>query len=284
LAVITPRTPPSRRRVAHHYDELDPLYRRLWGEHLHHGLWRSGFEPPELATLQLLDEVVERAALRPGMAVCDVGAGYGATARYLAARLGAEVTAVTLSSAQVAYARVQPPAPGAPPPRYLLRDWLDNGLPDAVFDAVLALESTEHMPLEGCLSEVYRVLQPGGRFVACVWLAREGARGLEVRTLLEPICREGRLVGLCSAREYGEALRRAGFAVERADDVSLLVRRTWGVVLRRLAWGLLTRRELWAYLLSSRHLERPFGWTVLRLWLAYRTGALRYGIFSAVRR
>ena len=26
--------------VADHYDELDDFYREIWGEHVHHGLWR----------------------------------------------------------------------------------------------------------------------------------------------------------------------------------------------------------------------------------------------------
>src|SRR5205085_1479125 len=35
--------------VARHYDELDHFYRNIWGEHVHHGLWRRGDESPEIA-------------------------------------------------------------------------------------------------------------------------------------------------------------------------------------------------------------------------------------------
>ncbi|HXF62633.1 MAG TPA: hypothetical protein VNK95_13510 [Caldilineaceae bacterium] len=41
--MITPNapSPPAAlaRQAARPYDELNPFYRALWGEHLHHGLW-----------------------------------------------------------------------------------------------------------------------------------------------------------------------------------------------------------------------------------------------------
>ena len=43
--------------VAGHYDELDPFYRRLWGEHIHHGLWVHGRETAEQAVVQLIVHV-----------------------------------------------------------------------------------------------------------------------------------------------------------------------------------------------------------------------------------
>jgi tocopherol O-methyltransferase len=104
-----------------------------------------------------------------------------------------------------------------------------------------------------------------------------------VRTLLEPICREGRLAGLGTVREYRGALQAAGFTLEGAEDVSAQVRRTWSVVLRRTLHGLATQRAYRRYLLNRAHRERTFALTVVRLWLAYRTGSLRYGILSARR-
>jgi tocopherol O-methyltransferase len=270
--------------VAHHYDEPDPFYRNLWGEHLHHGLWRSGSEPPAVAVLQLLELVASRAGLEPGARVCDVGAGYGASARWLASRYGAQVTALTLSPAQYAYACAQPTVPGAPTPRYLLQDWLSNTLPGGSADVVIALESTEHMAdLKRCFAQLRRVLRPGGRFVICAWLACETPEPWEIRLLLEPICREGRLAGLGSMSEYRSALEGAGLVVDTEEDLSREVRRTWGVVLRRLFTGLLSERAYRRYLLDARQYERLFVWTVARMALAYRTGSLRYGLLSGYR-
>ena len=68
-----------------------------------------------------------------------------------------------------------------------------------------------------------------------------------------------------------------------ADDETAKVRRTWDVIVWRVARGLLTQTTYWRFLLDRRHRERHFGLTVARLWLAYRTGALRYGILIARR-
>ncbi len=270
--------------VAHHYDELDILYRELWGEHVHHGLWLTGTESPSEATLQLLFTVAQRASLEAGARVCDVGAGYGATARWLARHYQARVIALTVSPAQFAYAQAQSFSQHGPPPTYLLQDWLSNTLPNESFEAVLAIESTEHMADKyRCFAEALRVLRPGGKFVICAWLAGESLRPWEVRHLLEPICREGRLAGLGSAREYCQWLEQCGFIVESCEELSAQVRRTWTVAIRRMIHGLGTRTDYWRYLLDGRNRERIFGLTVVRLWLAYRMGALRYGILTARR-
>ena len=59
----------------------------------------------KIAVRQLVELVAREARVRQGSRVCDIGCGYGATARMLAQELGAEVTAITISPAQHAFAR-----------------------------------------------------------------------------------------------------------------------------------------------------------------------------------
>ena len=40
------------RGVAVHYDTLDQFYREIWGEHVHHGYWRTGHEIPRMPPLR----------------------------------------------------------------------------------------------------------------------------------------------------------------------------------------------------------------------------------------
>jgi tocopherol O-methyltransferase len=275
---------PVAEQVAHHYDELDPFYRALWGEHLHHGLWCRGTESAAEATRQLAVTVATCARIQPSDNVCDIGSGYGGTSRLLAQTYGAQVIGLTLSSAQALYAHNQPMPAHAPLPRYLQADWLANPLPAQHFHAALAIESTEHMAdLRGCFAEAWRVLRPGGRLVVCAWLARPEASAAEVRYLLEPICREGRLARMGTAAEYQSLMQSVGFQVEQIQDVSTQVQRTWTVALQRLFVALGSDVQTWRYLLEAHRRERIFAWTVVRLWLAYRVGALRYAIFTAQR-
>ena len=70
--------------MADHYDEFDPLYRRVSGDHLHHGLWTTGRQTPGEAVDALVDTVGGRLGLLPGHACVDTSCGYGSTARRLA--------------------------------------------------------------------------------------------------------------------------------------------------------------------------------------------------------
>lgn len=268
--------------VASHYDRLDRFYRRLWGDHLHHGLWADPSWTQTQAVRHLVHRVAEDARLTEGARVCDVGSGYGAPARCFADDYGAHVTALTVSESQHAYATAQPV--DGPRPDYRLQDVRTNDVPDASMDAVVLIESLSH--IDGgasVLREAARMLRPGGRLVVCAWLAAEDPAPWARRWLLDPIREEGRLAVLPTASTVREWATDAGFAIERFDDVTRQVQRTWTVVIGRALRALVTDRDVQRFLFDATEPDRIFARTVLRLWVAYRVGAMRYGWLVATR-
>ena len=277
--MIVPNTVQTAEAVARHYDTLDRFYREIWGEHVHHGLWQTGRESPELAVESLVSLVAERLALAPGQAVCDVGCGYGATARLLADRYGCDVVGLTLSAAQLAHAEGRYPRAN---PRLMRQDWLANEFAPASFDAVFSIESSEHMvDKDRFFAEAARTLKPGGRFATCVWLSAENPGPTSVRYLLEPICREGRLPSMGSESEYRAMMARAGLEVTSFEDLTPYVWRTWAICLAKAAKGIVTQRSYRTFVFDGRNSDRSFAITLLRILLAYRLGAMRYGLFAA---
>ena len=152
--------------TARHYDRLDRFYRQLWGEHVHHGLWADPDWSPERAVRHLVERVAREARLTAGDRVVDIGCGYGAPARLWAEAYGVHVTGFTVSEAQAAFARRRAEGVDGPVPDIRLQDILDNSLPDASADAVVAVESLTHIdPPQSALQEAARLLRPGGRLV-----------------------------------------------------------------------------------------------------------------------
>lgn len=276
--MIVPAAPQGTAAVADHYDELDLIYRRVWGEHVHHGLWTTGREAPAAAVEALVDTVGDRLRLAPGQSCVDIGCGYGGTARRLAATRGVRVTGFTLSAEQAAYAAEHAEADVD----IRVGDWLEQDLPAGSVDAAWSIESSEHMvDKPAFFDQAHRALAPGGRFVICAWLAETGASRWKVRHLLEPICREGRLPSMGTREEYEAMARAAGFEVVGYEDVSRRVARTWTICARRLARALVVDREIRRIALPARN--RVFALSFPRLIAAYRTGAMRYGIFTLVK-
>ena len=279
--MISSSTEISRDAVASHYDELDHFYRDVWGDHVHHGLWLSGDESREAAVLQLAEIVASKAAVGAGARVCDIGCGYGATTRLLAEK-GADVTGITISPAQFSVAEQWQPSTGNP--RFVCGDWLRNDFAAGSFAAAIAIESSEHMPdKRAFFEEAARVLEPGGRLVICAWLAAEEPSARAKHWLLEPICREGRMPQLGSRSDYEALGRAAGFQLKEFQDVTRAVERTWPRIVRRLLVKLATAPRYLKFLFTPHAQNRVFGLTILRIWLAYRTNAMRYGIFTFVK-
>jgi cyclopropane fatty-acyl-phospholipid synthase-like methyltransferase len=273
--VILPKQPQTLRAVASHYDALDSFYREIWGEHVHHGYWATGRESVTEAAVALVDLLAQRLRLEPGQHACDIGCGYGATAHYLAEHHGLDVTGVTISPAQARRALDRTAERGHL--QIQLQDWLTNSFPAASFDRAYAVESSEHMSDKQLFfDQAYRTLKPGGLLGVCAWLACDRPRSWEVRHLLEPICREGRLPGMGDEAEYRRFAGQAGFRVVEVEDLSDRVRRTWGICVRQVLGKLFTQRRYLRFLMDRTAPDRIFALTLVRLLIAYRTRSMRY--------
>jgi cyclopropane-fatty-acyl-phospholipid synthase len=102
----------SRRRDAavihHHYDVSNTLYSLLLDENMAYssGYWTSDDPSYDIVDAQRdkLDMICRKLGLAPGKHLLDVGCGWGALAVHAAREYGAQVTGITISAEQLAFA------------------------------------------------------------------------------------------------------------------------------------------------------------------------------------
>jgi ubiquinone/menaquinone biosynthesis C-methylase UbiE len=115
--------------------------------------------------------LLDVADVRAGERVLDVACGTGAVARVAAQRVGAagHVTGLDLNAGMLAVARSLPPPSGATI-TWTERNAADSGLPARSFDVVVCQQGLQFFPDKiAALSEMHRLLVPGGRLAISVW-------------------------------------------------------------------------------------------------------------------
>jgi cyclopropane-fatty-acyl-phospholipid synthase len=159
----------ARENISHHYDLGNDFY-RAW---LDRGMTYSSAvfaepisdsEPLESAQARKLELLLDRLGLRPGQRLLDIGCGWGSLAEIAARDYRVEVTGLTLSAEQKAFAeRRLETACLARRCSIELTDYRDA---QGQFDAVASVEMVEavgegYWPIY--LESIARVLKPGGR-------------------------------------------------------------------------------------------------------------------------
>lgn len=183
----------------------------LWGRG-----WLSPGGPDELARLLQGEDLRDKKVL-------DIGCGAGGIDCLLISEYGAaRVTGIDVEASVLETARTRIQEAGISDRAELIQ--VEPGplnFDDATFDVVFSKDSIVHIPDKHSLaSEVFRVLKPGGVFVASDWLtSHDGEPSLEMKTYLAA---EDLDFGMASPELYADALKQAGFV-----DVALSNRNAW---------------------------------------------------------
>ena len=152
----------SRRNIAFHYDLGNDFY-RLWldpGMSYSSGLFRAE-DDGSLASAQHAKyrRILDRLRAQPGQRVLEIGCGWGAFAE-MALQDGLQVTGLTLSPAQLAWARQR-----APQADLRLQDYRDTS---GRYDHIVSIEMIEAVGERWWptyFKTLARSLAPGGRAV-----------------------------------------------------------------------------------------------------------------------
>jgi SAM-dependent methyltransferase len=131
-------------------------------------IW-GGFGPAAMFTTPVAGRLVSFARVGPGENLLDVGTGTGVVA-ITAARCGATVTGMDLTPALLEQARENSRIARMEGIVWTEGDAEDLPYPDASFDVVLSQFGHIFAPRpEVAVSEIRRVLKPGGRFAFAAW-------------------------------------------------------------------------------------------------------------------
>lgn len=141
-----------------------------FGRHVHWGYWEHPQEAlPSAAGFaeaaeNLSRELCRAASIKTGLAVLDVGCGFGGTIAHMNDRYAdMQLTGLNLDARQLQRARDRTVPQARNRIGFVQGDACRLPFPDRCFDAVLAVECIFHFPSrERFFREAWRVLKPGG--------------------------------------------------------------------------------------------------------------------------
>lgn len=152
------------RTMVEHYDLGNEFYAAWLDPSMSYssGIFTNGADL-EAAMRTKYERIADRAGIRPGERILEIGCGWGAMAEYAAGELGCTVTAVTISPEQHAYVEQRMKEAG-------LEDRVDIVLADfreiqGEYDRVVSIEMIESIDEESWVDlyeVIARSLVPGG--------------------------------------------------------------------------------------------------------------------------
>ena len=160
--------PGSAKNIAHHYDIGNSFYQAWLDPTMTYSSAVFDSETDDLITAQLnkYKRLAELADIQPGDRVLEIGCGWGGFAKFVSQHIGAHVTGITISQAQLAYAKASLAEAG-------LQNKVDLKLMDyrdlqGRFDKIVSIEMFEavgqaYWPVY--FDTISRMLKSGGRAV-----------------------------------------------------------------------------------------------------------------------
>jgi cyclopropane-fatty-acyl-phospholipid synthase len=211
----------SARDVQYHYDKSNDFYRMFLDSNMQYSCayFENGEETLEQAQYKKMIHIVSKLNLKPKQNVLDIGSGWGALAKFIAANYDVNVKGVTLSLNQYSYAKSQ-----ASQSRTTF-DLQDYRKEDALYDRIVSVGMLEHVGQKRYgefFAKIANLLRPNGLAL----IHTIGRRGLP--TPINPWIRKRIFPGsyLPSLSQLAPVIERAGLWMLDCENLRLHYART----------------------------------------------------------
>jgi len=205
--------------VRYHYDVGNDFFALFLDESMTYScaIYSRGAQTLQEAQRTKLELVASKLDLKPGMALLDVGCGWGSFAIHAAKHYGVTVTGVTLSPSQAELARERVAAAGSSEQVEIrVADYRE--LPQTSYDAIVSIGMSEHVgasQIDRYAQSLFALLRPGGVLLNHAIAALDPEyNSLEDEFSLRYVFPDGEALSLSRVQL---ALERAGFHSDHVE-------------------------------------------------------------------
>lgn len=167
-----------------HYEVPTPFYQYCLGKHLKYscGYWNPGVNTLDEAEKDMLELTCQRAELRDGQSVLELGCGWGSLSLFMSAKYpGSTFTVVSNSRTQKEYIDTQAASRGIENLTVITAD-MNIFHTDQQFDRVVSVEMFEHMRnYQKLLKKVASFLKQDGKLFIHIFTHKEYTYLFEVK-------------------------------------------------------------------------------------------------------
>jgi cyclopropane-fatty-acyl-phospholipid synthase len=169
---------------AQHYEIPAQFYQWVLGKYLKYssGYWKEGVTSIDISERDMLELTTERAELKDGQHILELGCGWGSLSLFMAAKYpNANITSVSNSHSQKAFIDEQASLRNINNLRIITAD-MNAFTTEDKFDRVVSVEMFEHMRnYELLMAKVADFLNPGGKLFVHIFTHKDYAYKFEVK-------------------------------------------------------------------------------------------------------
>ncbi len=215
-----------REKVQRFYDIGSPIYLQALGVHIHDGYYLTGKETRAEAQENLVRFLAEKAVIRKGSRILDVGSGIGGSSIWLAKNLAAQTVGITISPVQVEMAKRLAREQNLNL-SYLLMN-AENMSFTQQFDYVWVLAALTHLQdQENFFRSAFKLLVNKGRILIYDWTAAEDITDLSQDRDIQLFIEGMVLARIYSANTYLTWLINSGYRIVYTEDITARTLKTW---------------------------------------------------------
>lgn len=168
---------------AQHYEVGTSVLQACLGPRMKYSscLYPTGKETLTQAEIAMLDSYVEKAGLKDGMRILDLGCGWGSLSLYLAERFPkCSITAFSNSRTQRVYIEGEAAKKNLTNLEVVTGDVVMHEFPPNTYDRIISIELFEHMKNYNLLmAKISRALKPGGKLFVHIFAHKESPYDFE---------------------------------------------------------------------------------------------------------